>query len=417
MRKRIAIVVQRYGLEVNGGAEYHARMLAERLAASYHVEVLTTTALDYHTWENHYIEGEDEVNGIKVHRFSTIRSSKRKIRKAHRAITARKKYFKILRAINIFDFMDKQFKLSTPTDGEILDWFIRQGPYCPTMIEYIRTHKSSYDAFIFFTYLYYPTAVGMREVAEKSVFIPTAHNEEIMFAKPYEDIYSIPAFIMYNTVSEKKLIETDFKEVTPKSDIAGVGVERITHMEDTIIPEDYKFNFPYLVYIGRIDKNKGCAELIDYFEELGKERRDLKLVMIGKDFMGVKPSDNIILTGFVEDEVKNQLLENSLGLILPSKYESLSIVTLEAMSEGKVVIVNGECEVLKDHVLNSGTGFYYTSYETFKESLERTCALTEVERAGISAKAKEYVEQNYSWDVILRKFDDAIDYVCSENYC
>ena len=48
--KRIAIVVQRYGPEVNGGAEDAARAVAEHLTALGEVHVLTTCALDYTTW-------------------------------------------------------------------------------------------------------------------------------------------------------------------------------------------------------------------------------------------------------------------------------------------------------------------------------------------------------------------------------
>jgi hypothetical protein len=39
---KLAIVVQRYGADINGGAELHARYIAEHLAKHVEVEVLTT---------------------------------------------------------------------------------------------------------------------------------------------------------------------------------------------------------------------------------------------------------------------------------------------------------------------------------------------------------------------------------------
>lgn len=66
---KIAFVVVRYGLDVNGGAEYHVRMLAERLANKYHVEVLTTCVKDYITGDNYFFEGEEIINQVLVRRF------------------------------------------------------------------------------------------------------------------------------------------------------------------------------------------------------------------------------------------------------------------------------------------------------------------------------------------------------------
>ena len=66
---RVALVVQRYGAEVNGGSEQHARLCAELIRGDVELTVLTSCALDYMTWENHYEAGEDHVNGVRVLRF------------------------------------------------------------------------------------------------------------------------------------------------------------------------------------------------------------------------------------------------------------------------------------------------------------------------------------------------------------
>jgi len=69
----VAFVVQRYGLDINGGAELHCRWVAEHMARHWNVEVLTTRAHDYVTWADRYPAGMETINGITVRRFSVPR--------------------------------------------------------------------------------------------------------------------------------------------------------------------------------------------------------------------------------------------------------------------------------------------------------------------------------------------------------
>ena len=71
--KKIAIVNQRYGKNVNGGSELYARLIAEHLSKYYDVEVIKTTALDYTTWDNYFDEGVETINGVNVRRFKVDR--------------------------------------------------------------------------------------------------------------------------------------------------------------------------------------------------------------------------------------------------------------------------------------------------------------------------------------------------------
>ena len=71
MKHKICFIVQRYGKEVNGGAELQCREMAQRMCARYQeVHVLTTKAIDYMTWKDAYQTDEEVLNGVRVHRFS-----------------------------------------------------------------------------------------------------------------------------------------------------------------------------------------------------------------------------------------------------------------------------------------------------------------------------------------------------------
>ena len=70
---KVALVVQRYGADINGGAEQHARYIAEHLARHVEVEVLTTCASDYITWRNERPAGVEVVHGVPVRRFPVSR--------------------------------------------------------------------------------------------------------------------------------------------------------------------------------------------------------------------------------------------------------------------------------------------------------------------------------------------------------
>lgn len=411
---KIAIVCQRYGVEVNGGAEYHARVLAEQLARGYDVQILTTTALDYHGWANHYDAGDDQVNGIPVKRFRTIIQSRKKTRRARRALQEKKKYFKLLRFLGLFDFCVRHFQITRVHPRDIENWVSGQGPYCPDLIHYIKTEADQYDVFIFFTYLYYPTVVGMPLVKEKAIFIPTAHDEPPLYTKPYERLFSEQKFIMYNTRSEKNLIESHFKDPTPHNDIAGVGIVNALPADSEKQPGDFGIHSDYFIYVGRIDAHKGCGELVKFFDRYARDKK-LQLVLVGKDFMGLKTNDTILKTGFIDEADKIMLIRGSRAVIMPSRYESLSMVTLEAMLEGKLVIVNGDCEVLTHHIKDSQSGFYYRNYQEFQTVLDEVLSLEEARLKLMSQRAIDYVTTYYNWEQILEKFDRAIAWIGQES--
>lgn len=410
---KIAIVVQRYGKEINGGAEVHARMLAERLKGRYEVDVLTSCALNFPLWDNHYPAGEEVMGGIRVLRFTHEGGDPKTPRWLGRYLRGNWKYYHTGYTLSNFLTLSlRRFRYRRRKDHDRIfeRWIENDGPVCKGMISYIDQEKDRYKAFIFLNYPFYPTFFGLQKASGKSILIPLAHDEPMLYLSGFGKMFSLPGCIMYNTESEKRLVEFAHPVTrTIRSDIAGVGLDLPVLDENTESP----VSSPYFVYIGRIDIGKGCPELMNYFSQMNKSRQsNIKLIMIGKNHMdNLVEHENIIFTGFIDEAEKLSYLQHCEALIIPSRYESLSMVTLEAMSAGKPVLANGHCEVLRRHMEQSRAGFVYYDGKDFAGQINKLLNLSDCDRQIIAQNGRSYVEINYQWESILKKFDAAIDYV------
>jgi glycosyltransferase involved in cell wall biosynthesis len=100
-------------------------------------------------------------------------------------------------------------------------------------------------------------------------------------------------------------------------------------------------------------------------------------------------------------------------LVMPSYYESLSMVALEAWALGTPVLANGRCDVLKGQCLRSNAGLFYESYAEFAETLHAiTSAPTLCETLGRNGRT--YFRKHYAWSVIERKYLEMFDRLSRE---
>lgn len=387
--KKIALINQRYGLEVNGGSEYYTRLIAEHLKDAYQVEVLTTKAVDYMTWEDYYKNDLDEINGVTVRRFSVDHPRKQ----------------------NSFDAINAKV-LSRP-DHSIEDekkWAEEQGPYCPELVKYIKEHSNDYDVFIFVTYLYYLTSAALPEVADKSILIPTAHDEPFIYFKMFEKVFKSPKGILFLTDEEKEFVQKRFQNQDILCDTMAVGIEA----PKNVSAEGFKSSRNvdnYIIYVGRIDEGKNCHILFKYFEEYKKRNQsNLKLVLMGKSVIPVPERPDILNLGFVSEEEKYNGISGAKALILPSAFESLSISVLESLNLNVPVIVNGDCEVLKGHCIKSNAGLYYHNYFEFEGCLNYLLS-HEKEYEQMRDNAREYIDKYFQWNIIVEKFKNIIEKV------
>jgi glycosyltransferase involved in cell wall biosynthesis len=420
---KLAFIVQRYGTEILGGAEYHCRLIAERQSSRHQVEVLTTCARDYITWKNEYPEGTDRVRGVTVRRF--VNAQTRNIASFNR-------------------YSDWIYHHPHAPDDE-MEWLKQQGPWCPALLDYLERHHAEYDALIFFTYLYSPTVLGLRVAPARSILVPTAHDEPPIRLGIFKDVFALPAGLAYNTDAERRFIKATFETGAVVEETVGCGVDLPQHHAypreqrperggDRQLPADdadaspedsaadapsyrsrltergaifrrrHRLHGPVVLYGGRIDKGKGCEELIEYFSTYAREGGDASLVLMGVKLMPLPDDPFINFAGLLAERERLQALEAATVVAVPSPYESLSLLALESFAVGTPILANARSEVLVEHCIRSNAGLYYADRDEFVECLKLLLVDGRL-RAAMGRNGRDYVRRNYRWDVILAKYD------------
>ncbi|MDP1822130.1 MAG: glycosyltransferase family 4 protein [Archangium sp.] len=388
---RVGIVVQRCHSSITGGSEVEALHYARLLSAQCQVEILTTTALDYVTWKNELRAGPDLVEGIPVRRFAVT--------------IGRTPYWHQLHERLIADHEPRKHNpaapLARPWSIALQEEFIRQqGPYCEGLLAYLEQRHGDYDAIIFVSFLYPTTYFGIQRVpSAKALLVPTLHDEPTAHLSAFRDMAHRVHEILWNAESERALGERLWGALPGRITSMAVGVEPAAPLD---------LGYPYVLYCGRIDAGKRCDQLIEYFLSFKRAHPGpLKLVLTGHDHLGIPQHAEIVHRGFVPEGEKRALMAGAQAFLMPSPFESLSIVTLEAMGQRTLVLANGACAVLADHVERSQSGRIYTDFPSFESGL--SALLDEAPRdAAQRDRARAYVLSRFSGDHIRSLLLEAV---------
>ncbi len=462
---KIAFIVQRYGTEVLGGSEHLSRLLAERLADRHDVDVLTTCARDYVTWKNEYQEGTDRVRGVTVRRFATARTRDqasfnkysdwiytnghsrademdwlkqqgpwcpalieylRRNQQQYDVLV----FFTYLYAPTVLGLEvnpGKSILVSTAHDepaiqlGIFKDVFSKPGAIC-----YLTESERQ------FVQRQFPERPLLEEVIGVGVDLP---EQQAYPRTPVEDEAGAPADTpaveaggagMAGTAGDiwsggsgesgrpgpfgpGASEETTSSEPvdTPPRRMPGDDADYFpSHLKarGSLFKRRHKLHGPVVLYGGRIDPGKGCEELLEYFGSYVKQGGEATLALMGAKMMALPEDPSIRFAGMLSEGERLQALEAATVVVCPSPYESLSLLALEAMSAGTPVLVNARSAVLVEHCIKSNAGLYYADRDEFIECLKLLVSDDPL-RLALGENGREYVRQNYRWDVVLDKYE------------
>jgi len=381
--RRILLVVQRYGADVVGGSEQHARLVAQRLAQRHTVEVATTTAADYWTWAPYYPAGDDFLDSILIRRFPIA--------------AGRDPEFKTFE----HHVLEEDHHIA-----DELAWPARQGPDCPELLEFLHAHGRDYDAVLFYTYIYAPTALGLPIVPERAALVSTAHDEYPLRLAPYRALFHLPRAIGYLTPEERAMVHARFHNEQVPDEVLGYALGDAPPADVEAFRARHGIAGPFVLYLGQVSEGKGCDELIREWiahREAGGAA-DLTLVLAGTVRMALPDRPDVRALGRVSEEDKAAALAGAVTLVQPSRLESLGIVLFEAWQYGTPALVHAANPVTAGQTARAGAGRSYTD-TMFGAALDAVRA--ERERYGRAGRA--YVERECSYAAFDERLERLVE--------
>ncbi len=119
--------------------------------------------------------------------------------------------------------------------------------------------------------------------------------------------------------------------------------------------------------------------------------------------------EGVRYVGRIDEQDKHDALAGALAVVVPSRFESLSLLTLEAFAQSTPVLVNGHSEVLVGQVERSGSGRAYRDLESFITGLREVGA----ERAALGKKGLAYAKK-YSWPKVVAAYQEELARITEE---
>lgn len=192
----------------------------------------------------------------------------------------------------------------------------------------------------------------------------------------------------------------------------GIDLDIFRHLPEEGI---FKSKYPilkdkkYILFVGRINKNKGLEILVSAFEKLINDNKDLYLVLVGPDEGYIKTLQSILkskclldrtlFTGILDGYEKLSAYVDAEAFIAPSYFENFSMSVVEAMACKKPVIISNKVGIYKEvEKANAGIVVNLDSQELYfaiKKLLENTNY-----RDLITANVRKLIEEKYDIEIV-----------------
>ena len=382
---KLAVVVQRYGPAVHGGAERHAQYLAEHLLQHADIDVLTTCAASDTTWANDLAAGAETINGVQVRRFRVSRAA----------------------SPSTLSRLSERVFTQTHSIADELRWLEASAPNSRSLLRYLRKNGTSYDFCLFVGYRCALTYYGAQTATSRAILVPRADTDPAMGAQIFANLFRGARGILFDSPEERSLVHAVCAVQDVPNAVIGAGADVAQNPQPARFRQKHNIRGPFALYVGRID-DRSCAELLPLFTRYSQERGSrLSLVLVGAGPLVVPKHPKIRHVGALDDAEKFDAMAAAEAVIVPSRYQNFSRTAVEAWGLAKPVLANGASKALTGQCVRSNGGLCYRNPEEFigmLQAIEQNRWLN----ASLGKNGRQYIRDHFDWRVVGRKYHDML---------
>jgi glycosyltransferase involved in cell wall biosynthesis len=387
-KRRIALVSNRFGEGVAGGAELVLGELGQGLRErGWEVDVVSSAARDLYTWENEFPEGESIEEGLRVLRF---RADYDKSSRDRRRVGNR---------------------IGAGADVPLQDQYrwMNAGVRVPGMYEYLVDNAADYRAVVLAPYGFWTTFACAQVAPERTILLPCLHDEPEAYLEIYRPIFEGSRGLWFQTEPELEVARRIF-DLPPRVTVIGSGIRPPAGYDAEDFRRRHSLPAEFALFAGRREWGKGWPELLRGLEHAnGVLPRPLPLVTCGVGELGPVPAGlRVIDVGYLSDQERSDAMAAATVYLQPSAVESFSRTIMEAWLAGTPVVANAASAVVSWHCRRSQAGFVYRDRYELAESLRLLQEQPELGRV-MAERGRRYVVENYRWEQVLERVEGTLE--------
>ena len=257
---------------------------------------------------------------------------------------------------------------------------------------------------------YVYSAMGWLAIDGRSKLIK--HVYRILFTKPMIRHAKTCIAITKREVNDYESLGVDRTKISLIPNGITTEAFLVDHTNEAFRSRYHIDSRPFILFIGRLNPIKGPDLLIKAFAAISDDFSSYQLVIAGNNYGFLdelkrltqlyKINNKVTFLGPIFGMEKNSAYRSADLFVIPSRFDTMTIVALEAAASGTPVLLTKQCDF--DELQEAGGGLAVeASVEGLEYGLRKLLSNPE-ELKQMGIHGKEFVLKKYRWDYVCKQF-------------